>query len=313
MKKNRHILVTGSNRSGTTWVGTMLSLSPRVNYIFEPFSYQLKSAKLSKVDCPFTHYLHFVTPEEHDRAKKYNNCRLGKRPISWRKDFLENPTFRRFFGASYRYIKSFKEIFRNIERAVIKDPIALMSAEWMARTFECYVLVMIRHPAAYVESIKRVGWRTNPRIFLKQELLMDTYLNPMKDEILGFSSNDNNIIEEASLCWKIYHFLINIYKENHPEWVFLKHEDISRNPIKSFKYLYDKFSLPFTPDVSKTIQNYSGSHNPVDPTDKVHLLHRNSKKNIGRWKNTLSEGEIKKIYDRTFDIAEIFYSHDTWL
>ena len=90
MKKNRHILVTGSNRSGTTWVGTMLSLPPKVNYIYEPFSYKLKGARLSKADCPFFHYLHYVTPEEHDRAKKYINSRLSKRHISWRKDFKES-------------------------------------------------------------------------------------------------------------------------------------------------------------------------------------------------------------------------------
>jgi len=31
------ILVTGSHRSGTTWVGKILALSPEVGYIQEPF------------------------------------------------------------------------------------------------------------------------------------------------------------------------------------------------------------------------------------------------------------------------------------
>lgn len=32
------ILVTGSHRSGSTWVGRMLALSPSVGYIHEPFN-----------------------------------------------------------------------------------------------------------------------------------------------------------------------------------------------------------------------------------------------------------------------------------
>ncbi|MER3452975.1 MAG: hypothetical protein C4321_04710 [Chloroflexota bacterium] len=32
------ILVTGSNRSGTTWVGRILAASGRLNYVYEPFN-----------------------------------------------------------------------------------------------------------------------------------------------------------------------------------------------------------------------------------------------------------------------------------
>ena len=34
----RPILVTGSHRSGTTWVGKTIALSPSVTYIGEPFN-----------------------------------------------------------------------------------------------------------------------------------------------------------------------------------------------------------------------------------------------------------------------------------
>ena len=38
MMAKRPILVTGSHLSGTTWVGKMISQSPSVGYIHEPFS-----------------------------------------------------------------------------------------------------------------------------------------------------------------------------------------------------------------------------------------------------------------------------------
>ncbi|WP_075261386.1 sulfotransferase [Geobacillus thermocatenulatus] len=36
--KNNPILVTGAHRSGTTFVGKMLSLHPSIGYIQEPFN-----------------------------------------------------------------------------------------------------------------------------------------------------------------------------------------------------------------------------------------------------------------------------------
>lgn len=311
MIRKRHILVTGSNRSGTTWVGTMLSLAPKIGLVYEPFSYQLKDAKLSKHDCPFVHYLHYVTPSENEIAKKYINCRLSKRPISWKKEFNESKTARRFLGATCRYLHAWINSFQRIERFVIKDPIALMSAEWMAKEFQCHVLVMIRHPAAYVSSIKRLGWRTNPKKLLEQKELVEAYLSPLKEEIKTFSSE--NIVEEACLCWKIYHFVISIYQKKNLGWLFVRHEDISRDPINKFKYLYDQFSLPFSEDVVNSIKESSKAGNPVDPGDKVHMLQRDSKRNITRWKRELTKAEIEIIYDKTADIAVNYYSLESWL
>src|SRR6185369_8506201 len=39
---------------------------------------------------------------------------------------------------------------RRGDRAVIKDPIAVFSAEWLADRFDAHVITVIRHPAAFV-------------------------------------------------------------------------------------------------------------------------------------------------------------------
>lgn len=38
MNASKPILVTGSHRSGSTWVGNIMATSPSVNYIHEPFN-----------------------------------------------------------------------------------------------------------------------------------------------------------------------------------------------------------------------------------------------------------------------------------
>lgn len=42
-------------------------------------------------------------------------------------------------------------------RPLVKDPFALFSAEWFADNFDAEVIVIVRHPAAVVSSIKRLG------------------------------------------------------------------------------------------------------------------------------------------------------------
>ncbi len=36
-----------------------------------------------------------------------------------------------------------------------------MSAEWLAKTYNINVVVLIRHPAAYIYSMKRMKWGFN--------------------------------------------------------------------------------------------------------------------------------------------------------
>ena len=56
----RPILVTGAHRSGTTWVGAMLTLSPRIGLIHEPFS-PITPPGVSSA--PFDRFFRYVTAE----------------------------------------------------------------------------------------------------------------------------------------------------------------------------------------------------------------------------------------------------------
>ena len=56
----RPILVTGAHRSGTTWVGAMLALSPRIGLIHEPFS-PITPPGVSSA--PFDRFFRYVTAE----------------------------------------------------------------------------------------------------------------------------------------------------------------------------------------------------------------------------------------------------------
>ena len=76
--KTRPILVTGSHRSGTTWVGHMLRMNPNLGYIFEPFNIEMNDIGMGVCERMERNYL-FLGPhnEEHyqqriDRLMKFN-------------------------------------------------------------------------------------------------------------------------------------------------------------------------------------------------------------------------------------------------
>ena len=59
-ERSRPILVTGAPRSGTTWVGRMLTLAPGVGYIHEPFNPTTDAGISGR---PVARFFEYVTPE----------------------------------------------------------------------------------------------------------------------------------------------------------------------------------------------------------------------------------------------------------
>ena len=55
-----------------------------------------------------------------------------------------------------RFIEQKVEI-RSPSHFLLKDPIACMSSEYLHREFEMDVVIIIRHPAAFVSSLQKMG------------------------------------------------------------------------------------------------------------------------------------------------------------
>src|SRR5262245_42175545 len=141
-RRNRPILVSGSARSGTTWVGKMIASHPRVAYLQEPFNPQYRHA-----GSPVQFFYEHVTPQTAPAFRDYLN-RLMSFPTQWWAEVLARPTPRRLVGATLRLMECWRQ--RLACRPLLKDPIALFSAAWIAQNYNADMIVLIRHPAAYV-------------------------------------------------------------------------------------------------------------------------------------------------------------------
>src|SRR5699024_11082686 len=66
-----------------------------------------------------------------------------------------------------------------IKKYLIKDPIACMSSEWLHNRFDMEVVIVIRHPAAFVASLKRLNWDFDLNELICQEELMQDHLRKL--------------------------------------------------------------------------------------------------------------------------------------
>ncbi len=304
------ILLTGGNRTGTTWAGKMLAASEAVGYIPEAFNTEvglLRNSGLIKQE-----YLHL--PQCDEFPDIYN---LVSGILDWRyysvNDLFLATEYQPFRWNYARRIKHYYMMLRNRmqnRRGLLKDPIALFSAEWLADKFNMQVVVLIRHPAAYVASIKRVGWRFDFNNLSSQERLMDDLLFELRDEIYHPPSD---IVSEASLLWKCFYHAVEKYKQRRPDWIFVLHEELSKDPVAGFKDLYNRLHIPLGEKEYKVIREHSYSLSQTDvASDVVHQLKRDSSSLVNAWKSKLSESELRDIKAKTAPVWMSFYDEDTW-
>jgi hypothetical protein len=305
-KTIKPILVTGSHRSGSTWAGKILSVAPHTAYIHEPFNIGIKNEVFSN---PFKYWFQYVC----DENSNHYEVAIDKR-IHYKYPLGRNLTKVETVGDVARIIKNQVQFLLhkiNNDTPIVKDPIALFSAEWLSETFDMNVLVMIRHPAAFCSSLKIKNWKFDFNEFLDQPLLMSRHLGKFEKEIREYVENEKDIIHQAILLWNCIHYTINIYQANYPKWLFVRHEDLSLDPVNQFQLIYEKFNLEFTRKCKSRILESSAAHNPVEQQAGNEYM-RNSKENINNWKKRLSHNEIELIKARTLEVSNLFYAESEW-
>jgi hypothetical protein len=307
------ILVTGSHRSGTTWVGKVLASVPRAVYLQEPFHIDHPNPL---VPVRMKHWFQFITEDGESAEKqlfrdafslKFRAASVagGDGWYPWRLakklPFLLRSCYLRWSGGY---------------RVIMKDPIALFSAPWLARNFGMRPVVMIRHPAAFVSSLRIKKWFFDFRNFLDQPDLIEQLFPDERPGIEEAASRQfQDIISEGAYLWKLLHKVISKYRREHPDWYFVRHEDISRNPVEGFREMFSALGLPYTAKSDSFIRSTTNSE------DDRYILHstdtgdvnRNSSANVRAWKYRLSEAKVNKIRDVVGSSGSEFYSDAEWL
>jgi hypothetical protein len=302
------ILVTGLHRSGTTWVGRMLALSGQLAYISEPLNVYHRRGVM---DAPVAHWYHYLCADnEGDLLPAFRQTlqlryRLGREILSLRspKDFL-----RMLRDAGVFALGRLRG-----QRPLLKDPFAIFSAEWFAERMGCEIIIVLRHPAAFVSSLKRLEWSFDFSDLLAQPMLMSDWLEPFRSEMEAAIKQPADIIAQGSLLWRIIVSTAQELKRRHPYFNLVKHEELSLDPLQQFEDLYGKLGLSFTRRAQVGIRRATGAKNPREVSRRaIYSTRLDSAANLENWKQRLSQDEIARIRQLTAGLASDLYSEGDW-
>ncbi len=302
------ILVTGSNRSGSTWVGSVLAQAAGVRYIHEPFSPVIARRQFG-VDLPrwflnaedwdedaLTHYIERVlVPPLRDRKLQLNAWQQWKRVAYL---LLERHGPERF---SWRFL--------------LKDPVAIFSAAWLATQFDLQVVVLIRHPASYVVSLLKDAKHMHPfaSVFNEQPRLKARFTpqdQSLIDEVVELQSRGgpgSDMVFEAAAFWRLFYGQVLLYQQSFPDWHFVLYEDLARDPMAEFSLLCQKLGLRFDGNVELAIRRTALEADPATTDHTSHVKSFVAKENVDLWKSQLAETDRCRIREVLGSVSDNFY------
>lgn len=269
----------------------MLRASGKAVLVYEPFNYKLPKA--IEFGCPLKEHYHRVTSPEAAGMREYIDRRIADEMA------LQNPKGRDV-------------------HVILKDPIAFASAEWIEAQYGSRVIVTVRHPAAYVASMKRVGWPMNPAFALQpcfRENFSPDFLKEVSRRVDTRPGGGGFNLADAVMGWRIFHHATAAYVKRHPEWIAARHEDLSRDYVGGFRELYDQLGLTYSEDAEARIRQHCEQAKETSAEDlgtDVRVHKRDSASSIKLWKELLTEEETAFIYNNARDAWELFYKESDW-
>ncbi len=306
---DRPILVTGSHRSGTTWVGRMLSAAHGVAHLHEPLN---PANRLSWLGVPPRHaFLYIDDADTHDYGPAFDRMMQFRPPVVAQLRTVRSP---RNLAANVRESARAVRWRRRATRVLLKDPLALMSADWFARRYDASVVLMVRHPAAFAGSLKRLDWRFDFGEFLAQPDLMTAHLEPYADEIAAAAASPPEIIDQAILLWRCLNSVVAAEARRHPDWLLVRYEDVAADPARRTRELYDHLRLRWDASTANAVERLSSAENPVEAdTTKTRDVQRDSGAAMWTWRARLEPDEVARVRMGTADVAAQFYGNDDWV
>jgi hypothetical protein len=302
------ILVTGAHRTGTTWVGKMLTASGQAAYISEPLNILHRPGVFS---APTRYWYTYLCTENEDE---------------YLPGLLQTLQFRYHTLAELGSLRSFKDIGRMgrdwkiflagrvfRKRPLLKDPFAIFSAPWFSKRLGCRVVITVRHPGAFASSLKRLDWPFDLHDLLAQPLLMRDWLESFRSEMEEISQKPEDVIGQSCLLWRMVYQIVERFKQDYPHFQVVRHEDLSLKPVDGYRELYTCLGLEFSHQAEQVILSASSSENPVELSKRaVHSVRLDSQANLHNWKRRLSPEEIQRVRILTEEVAARYYPEMDW-
>ncbi len=306
------IFVTGLPRSGTTFVGRVLSLPVSVDYLHEPFNPSCGIPELAQ-DSLYLRPDDLTNPQAaryHDTIARMLRYEMRFKTVFYPQDARLKRIAKRFLGGRSNVRLQLTRLNPFHRASVIKDPTAFLLTDFLSHHFGVKPVIVVRHPVAVVASWQKLGWQPHLARWVEQETLAEDYLI---DEYALLTKDWKHPIEQIAVLWRVAHKVLLRQAARHPSWRLVTHEALCAEPLRCFRTLYETLHLPWTTYVKHRIRTWTSLDNPVEArTGKLHDLRRNSQSLLHLRREALSPTQRSAIYDIVAEVAASFYDRESF-
>jgi len=302
------VLVTGAHRTGTTWVGRVLSSSSSVTYISEPLHLY---HSLGVLAAPVQHWYTYICEENEGVFLDAYQDTVEFRYRTW---------------AALQDLNSWKELLKmgrdqflflraglSNHLPLLKDPFAVFSVPWFSRKLSSRIVICVRHPLAFVSSLKRLGWSFDFNHLLNQPLLMRDHLEKFRDRMVSMKTREDDIVGQGILLWKVIYSVVAKYRKEVEDCFIFRHEDLSVQPYTNFSNMFEQLGLNFTEQNHQKIMKTTQRGNPQQlQSGNEHAVQLDSRANLRNWEDRLAPSEVDRILEATENQLFGFYEKEEW-
>jgi hypothetical protein len=272
-KASDTILVTGSQRSGTTWLGELLSAPKDYCMLFEPTVLWKEKKVVKGADWADHIKENSVWPEG---KKLFENLFEG-RGIHPHAFIYNSP-------ASLMRSKSL----------IIKSSEANRLLPWLSMNFKIKGMVLIiRHPCAFIASMKKYMKKLPPRVPVRRQRFVDENLPHLASYVKELKTIDE--ILAARWCTDYY---VPLKSSKRNSWIEVLYEKLVLSGPEELNRIYNKLNLSGLDAAvdrltrrSLTTRSWSADHD-----------YSSAKERLSNWKRSIDQQQLKRI----FSVLEAF-------
>ncbi|QXE90919.1 sulfotransferase domain-containing protein [Geomonas subterranea] len=256
------IIVAGSGRSGTTWLGNVIAGDDR-RIIFEPFECR-RVAEFAELGMRPYFSPAEAQPQWHSKVEALFSGRIGNEWTDQDRKRLDPE--------------------RDTGGVVIKEIRANGMLAWLSNNFPCRIVYLVRHPYAVIASRVKQQWDSHIEAYLCQPRLVQDFLEPYLPVIESAQGN----VQKHAVMWCLEN-LVPLRQMSQYPWLFCRYEELAAHPEREADHLLSRLGLEFTPGRMQALAELSRtcSRKPTDRstealTDPRHALPEDERREVAR-------------------------------
>ncbi|KYK25323.1 hypothetical protein AYK24_05125 [Thermoplasmatales archaeon SG8-52-4] len=310
------ILITGTARSGTTWLMEILGVIPGYTNIFEPLNplYFPQSLKIG-----FNTRTYLRVDENWKEGEDYLR-KIFTGTLHYDIDWLEQVDYTKdnFYNVIIGIFSQLKP--ENMINQLFSDKLIVKFIRlnrmlpWVAERFSMRSMILIiRHPCAVVASRFKQGQKLPPGLPIKinpfptkKDILDEAVkIDGINQDLINKLNKIGNLEEILAASWCLDNFVPLSYKKPYP-WKVIFYEKLIKDGEQQIKNLFKEIGEKHIPRAA-----YKHLKIPSKVAHKSeHMIVKKADLQLSKWKKSLTEKQIEKILSIVSAFGLDFYTDD---